>query len=137
MGVLSIDLDVALRLNPAQNVLGDSITALGFAICFYYGFTGFACAVYYRKELFKSCEGSSSPGFCRSPGCAMMSYVFGKALHDYSQPDAGTRRRSSGSRCRSSSASAPAARRVAMLFAVVRFREFFRRRPEVAPEGIL
>ena len=26
-----------------QNVLNDSITALGFAICFYYGFTGFAC----------------------------------------------------------------------------------------------
>ena len=35
-------------------MLADSITALGFAICFYYGFTGFACACYYRRELFKS-----------------------------------------------------------------------------------
>ena len=37
------------------NVLGDSITGLGFAILFYYGFTGLACAIYFRRELFKSC----------------------------------------------------------------------------------
>ena len=35
-------------------MLGDSITAVGFAICFYYGFTGLACAWYYRHDLFKS-----------------------------------------------------------------------------------
>jgi hypothetical protein len=28
----------------STNVLGDSITGLGFAITFYYGLTGFACA---------------------------------------------------------------------------------------------
>ena len=28
--------------------------ALGFQIAFYYGLTGFACAIYYRSELFKS-----------------------------------------------------------------------------------
>ena len=42
------------RLQLSQDVLGDSITALGFAILFYYGFTGLACAVYFRKQLLKS-----------------------------------------------------------------------------------
>ena len=35
-------------------MLGDAITGLGFQIAFYYGLTGFACIVYYRKEIFKS-----------------------------------------------------------------------------------
>ena len=35
----------------SQSVLTDSVSALGFAILFYYGFTGIACAVYFRREL--------------------------------------------------------------------------------------
>src|SRR5262249_6353311 len=54
MGAVSIVWTIALlAFNPSQNVLGDTISALGFAVCFYYGFTGIACAFYYRKELFK------------------------------------------------------------------------------------
>src|SRR5262249_4476924 len=41
-------------INVSQNVLADSITGLGFQIAFYYGLTGFACVIYYRKEIFKS-----------------------------------------------------------------------------------
>jgi len=52
-GLLSIAITVPLIL-ISESVLADSLTAIGFPICFYYGFTGFACAVYYRKELFKS-----------------------------------------------------------------------------------
>ena len=37
---------------PTINViLQDSITAIGFQICFYLGLTGLACAWYYRGEL--------------------------------------------------------------------------------------
>src|SRR5205807_9756046 len=55
MGGLSIVWTIALlAFNPNQNVLGDTISALGFAVCFYYGFTGLACAVYYRRELLRS-----------------------------------------------------------------------------------
>ena len=55
MGALSIVWTVALlAFNPNQDVLGDTISALGFAVCFYYGFTGLACAVYFRRDLFKS-----------------------------------------------------------------------------------
>jgi len=37
---------------PTINViLQDSITAIGFQICFYLGLTGLACAWFYRKQL--------------------------------------------------------------------------------------
>jgi amino acid transporter len=52
-GLLSIIITVPLLL-LSESVLEDSITAIGFPICFYYGLTGVACAVYYRRELSKS-----------------------------------------------------------------------------------
>ena len=52
-GALSIILTVVLLL-LSESVLEDSVAAIGFPIVFYYGFTGFACAFYYRKELGKS-----------------------------------------------------------------------------------
>jgi amino acid transporter len=52
-GLLSIIITVPLLL-LSSSVLEDSITAIGFPICFYYGFTGFACPFYYRHELGKS-----------------------------------------------------------------------------------
>jgi amino acid transporter len=52
-GALSIVLTIVVLL-LSESVLEDSISAVGFPICFYYGFTGIACAVYYRKELLKS-----------------------------------------------------------------------------------
>jgi hypothetical protein len=38
-------------------VLGDSVSALGFQIAFYYGLTGLACVVYYRRALLRSASG--------------------------------------------------------------------------------
>ena len=35
-------------------MLEDSLTAIGFPICFYYGFTGVACGCYYRRDLTES-----------------------------------------------------------------------------------
>jgi amino acid transporter len=52
-GLLSIVITIPLLLLSAS-VLEDSITAIGFPICFYYGFTGVACPIYYRHELGKS-----------------------------------------------------------------------------------
>lgn len=53
MGVISIVCFVTLN-SVSSNILGDSVTATGFGIAFYYGLTGFACTWYYRKELGKS-----------------------------------------------------------------------------------
>jgi amino acid transporter len=53
MAIVSIVCFVVLN-SVSTNILGDSVTATGFAIAFYYGLTGFACTWYYRKELGKS-----------------------------------------------------------------------------------
>jgi amino acid transporter len=52
-GLLSIIVTVVLLL-LSESVLEDSLTAIGFPICFYYGFTGVACGFYYRHDLLKS-----------------------------------------------------------------------------------
>lgn len=53
MGALSIVWYVGLTL-ISQNILYDSISALGLMIAFYYALTGFACAIYYRRRLLES-----------------------------------------------------------------------------------
>jgi amino acid transporter len=52
-GVLSVVITVVLLL-LSESVLVDSVTAIGFPICFYYGFTGVACGWYYRRDLTES-----------------------------------------------------------------------------------
>src|ERR1700733_12190377 len=53
VGALSIAITVGLLL-LSSSVLEDSLTAIGFPICFYYGFTGVACPWYYRRDLTES-----------------------------------------------------------------------------------
>ncbi len=97
MGGLSIIWTVALlAFNPSQNVLGDTISALGFAVCFYYGFTGLACAVYFRRDLFKSVRNFFFAGLIPVLGGIMMGYIAVKAYtyyntagNNYSKPVAG------------------------------------------------
>jgi amino acid transporter len=52
-GVLSVIITIVILL-LSENVLEASISAVGFPITFYYGWTGVACAIYYRKELGRS-----------------------------------------------------------------------------------
>ena len=72
-----------LIINISQNVLSDAITGLGFLIAFYYGLTGFACVVYYRKEIFKSVKNFLMVGVAPFLGGAMLTYVFVKAFESY------------------------------------------------------
>lgn len=44
---------VVMRI-VSENVLWDTILALGMMICFYYGLTAFACVWYFRKQWFDS-----------------------------------------------------------------------------------
>ena len=53
MGGLSIAWYVGLTI-VSENILFDSIAALGLMIAFYYGLTGFACAWYHRRTLTSS-----------------------------------------------------------------------------------
>ncbi len=67
MGAISIVWTVLLlALNPNGNVLGDAITALGFTIAFYYGFTGIACVVYFRRGSSTASRTSCSSAWRRS-----------------------------------------------------------------------
>jgi amino acid transporter len=85
MGCLSAAWTVVLlAFNPSQNVLGDTISALGFAVCFYYGFTGLACAFYYRRELFKSARNFIFAGLVPALGGLMLFGIAYKAYDYYS-----------------------------------------------------
>jgi amino acid transporter len=54
-GLLSIAVSVPLIL-ISSTVLELAVVALGIPVCFYYGTTGLACAWYYRKELLTSAK---------------------------------------------------------------------------------
>jgi amino acid transporter len=84
MGLLSIAVTVPLLL-VSESVLSDSITALGFPVCFYYGFTGLACPWYYRHELFKSARNFFLVGLAPLIGGLMLFGVFGKAVAYYGE----------------------------------------------------
>jgi amino acid transporter len=85
MGVASIVWYVALTI-LSQDVLVDSIVALGFLIAFYYGLTGFACAWYYRRLLTRDLRTFLSVGVAPVLGGVMLFALFVKALIDYSKP---------------------------------------------------
>ncbi len=85
MGGLSILWTIALlAFNPNQDVLGDTISALGFAVCFYYGFTGLACAFYYRRDLFRSARNFLLAGLIPVVGGLMLIGIGVKAFDYYS-----------------------------------------------------
>ena len=52
-GIVSLVWYVGLTL-LSQNVLADSIAALGLTIAFYYGINGFAVPLFYRHQVFNS-----------------------------------------------------------------------------------
>jgi amino acid transporter len=86
MGAISIVWTVALLgFNHNGDVLGDAITGLGFMIAFYYGFTGIACVVYFRKLLLRSVKDFLWIGVAPLVGALMLFGIFGKAWHDYSK----------------------------------------------------
>jgi amino acid transporter len=82
MGAISIAWTVAILI-ISSNALEDAIIGLGFPICFYYGFTGLACIVYYRKELTNSVRDFILLGLAPLLGAAMLAYVFVEAVITY------------------------------------------------------
>jgi amino acid transporter len=136
-GFLSIIVTIVLLL-LSSSVLEDAVVAIGFPICFYYGFTGFACALYYRKELSKSARNLLLLGLAPVLGGVMLFGVgiyaaiyYGHAENVSSKPIAGI--------------TLPLWMGVGglvlgfllMLASRPYFKEFFRRKPETAPPGIL
>jgi amino acid transporter len=136
-GVLSIIVTVAMLL-LSSSVLEDAIAGIGFPIVFYYGWTAIACAIYYRRELTKSVRNFLLLGVGPLLGGLMLWGVgiralvyYGHAANVSSKPIAGI--------------TLPlwlgvgglALGFVLMLVSRPYFREFFKRKTETAPPGLL
>ncbi len=74
-----------LSATSHDNLIGDAFTSLALTIAFYYGFTGFACVVYYRRHLFESVKNFVFIGVLPFVGGAVLTFVLVKAVIDYSQ----------------------------------------------------
>jgi amino acid transporter len=85
-GAFSIVWYVVLTIVSPNDVLGNSISALGFGIAFYYGITGYACVIYYRKLIFKSLKNFIFVGLAPLIGALTLTGIFVVAIFYYSNP---------------------------------------------------
>jgi amino acid transporter len=84
-GALSVLWYVGLTI-VSENILFDSIAALGLMIAFYYGLTGFACALYYRREGRRSLRGLLFAVVAPALGGVILTWVLVKSIIDLSDP---------------------------------------------------
>ena len=85
MGGLSILWYVGLTL-VSEDILFDSLAALGLLISFYIGMSGFACAIYYRRELLRSVKNFFFVGVGPVLGGAILFYLLIENAIELSDP---------------------------------------------------
>ncbi len=136
-GALSIIITIVLLL-LSESVLEDSLTAIGFPICFYYGFTGIACAFYYRHELTKSVRKFLLLGAGPVLGGLMLFGIGGYAAVYYGHAENVSSKPILGITLPLwMGIGGMILGAVLMLISRPYFREFFSRKVETAPPGIL
>jgi amino acid transporter len=138
MGVLSIVWYVGLTI-ASEDILFDSLAALGLMIAFYIGLTGFACTIYYRRELFRSVKTFFFVGVGPSFGGAILFYLLIKNAIELSDP--------ANSESGNSWLGLGPPLVIAIFFLILgfllmfvqwrKFPTFFKRKPEVVPAGFL
>src|SRR5262245_13844750 len=138
MGTASILWYVGLTL-VSEDILFDSLAALGLMISFYIGLTGFACAIYYRHEILRSVKNFFFVGAAPFTGGVILFYLLIKNAIELSDP--------ANSESGNSWLGVGPPLLIAIFFLVlglvlmvVQWRAlpgFFKRRPEVAPAGFL
>ena len=89
MGLFSILWYVGLTM-ISTNVLGDSIAALGLMIAFYYGLTGFACAIFYRRRLMRSAKDLLLIGVLPVAGGLFLTWALVQSVITLSDPACST-----------------------------------------------
>jgi amino acid transporter len=137
MGTVSTIVFVLLSVT-STNLIADAFTSLALTIAFYYGFTGFACVIFYRRHLFDSAKNFFFIGVLPFVGGAILTWVLVKAVIDYSKPDGGYAKPLFG-------IGAPIVIAifmiilgfVGMLIQRVTMPEFFKRKPEVVDDSVL
>jgi amino acid transporter len=138
MGVASIVWYVGLTL-ASEDILYDSLAALGLMIAFYIGLTGFACAIYYRRELLRSVKNFFFVGVAPFLGGVILFYLLIKNAIELSDP--------ANSESGNSWLGVGPPLLIGVFFLVlglvlmvIQWRalpDFFRRKAEVAPAGFL
>jgi amino acid transporter len=138
MGAASILWYVGLTL-VSEDILFDSLAALGLMISFYIGLTGFACAIYYRREILRSVKNFFFVGIGPAIGGTILFYLLIKNGIELSDP--------ANSESGDSWLGLGPPLVIAAFFLVIGFvlmavqwramPAFFHRRPEVAPPGFL
>ena len=99
-GILSVAVAVPLIL-ISETVLELAVVALGIPVCFYYGSTGFASLVYYRREIFDSARKFIFVGLLPFLGGVIMYGIGIYAINYYGhKPPTRKAKSTSGSRCR-------------------------------------
>ena len=138
MGVLSILWYVGLTLF-SEDILFDSLAALGLMIAFYIGITGFACTIYYRRELMRSIKNFFFIGVGPTVGGAILFYLLIKNGIELSDP-ANSESGNSWFGIGPPLVIAVFFLLLGIFLMVIQWRKvpsFFRRRPEVVPAGFL
>ncbi|HEX3804595.1 MAG TPA: APC family permease [Solirubrobacteraceae bacterium] len=137
MGTVSTILFVVL-MATSVNLIADAFTALAVTIAFYYGFSGYACVIYYRKQIFETAR--KFVMLCLIPllGALFLTWIIVKAVIVYSAADGGYAKPILG-------IGSPIA--IALLTVVlgligmaiqrITMPAFFRRKREIAPADIL
>jgi amino acid transporter len=138
MGALSILWYVGLTI-ASEDILFDSLAALGLMIAFYIGITGFACTIYYRRELLRSVKNFFFIGVGPTIGGVILFYLLVKNGIELSDP--------ANSESGNSWLGIGPPLVIAVFFLVlgvflmvIQWRKvpaFFKRRPEVVPAGFL
>jgi amino acid transporter len=136
-GLISIAVAVPLIL-ISETVLELAVVALGIPVCFYYGSTAFASVVYYRRELFDSARKFLLVGLAPFIGGLIMFGIGGYAIYYYGKAANSEGKIYAG-------LTLPlwfglvgmGVGVVVMLLLWPRHKQFFARKPETAPPGIL
>ncbi len=70
----------------SENALFDSLTALALLIAFYYGLTGIACAIYFRRQLTRSAKNLLLIGVGPVVGALLLFWLLVESVIDMSDP---------------------------------------------------
>jgi amino acid transporter len=139
MGALSIVWYVGLTI-VSENILFDSIAALGLMIAFYYGLTGYACTIYYRKAIFRNVKSFFLIGVLPLLGGLILTAVFIKSCIDFADPansESGDSWLGLGPPLIIGVGFLLLGAFLMVLWYAAGHREFFRRKPETAPRELI
>jgi amino acid transporter len=85
-GALSVIWYVAI-VNISTAVLVDVVAGVGFLVAVYYGFTGLACVIFFRRELHKSFANLLTMGVLPVLGAVILLIVFVRGMVYYAYPE--------------------------------------------------